>query len=101
MTSTWRAVTLIGGRHPVAILPRMGSIHATCGDSPSSLASEGSLTALTIFQNNEPSGLPREGEAPAELRLLQLRRSVAPPDLNDRLLQLDGRTTQERVGFSE
>jgi hypothetical protein len=36
-------------------------------------------TALNIFQNTEPSGTQRLGEAPAELALLRLRRSVALP----------------------
>jgi hypothetical protein len=40
---------------------------------------EADATALNMFQVTEPSRTQRKGEAPAELALLWLRRSVALP----------------------
>jgi len=43
------------------------------------IGGEGDATALNILQDFEPSRTQREGEAPAELWLFWLRRSVALP----------------------
>jgi len=59
------------------------------------------VTALNIFQNTEPSRTQREGEAPAELALHRLRRSVALPfgDLPLVALPLPGQELAEGLAL--